>query len=84
MLKIIPFGKNMLIEPVEKKQVLVSDRKSLCEYGKVIAVGNDVKMTKIGDMVGYLIWGISSLEINDKTYYFVPENDEFLLGTIHE
>jgi len=82
--KIIPFGNNMLIEPVEKRQVLVSDRKSLCEYGKVVAVGSEVKEIKVGDTVGYLVWGISSLEIDGVTHYFVPESSEFLLGTIHE
>jgi co-chaperonin GroES (HSP10) len=79
-----PFGNNILVEPTAKKQILVSDRKSLCEYGKVIAIGKDVKEIKIGDTIGYLVWGISSLEIGNKTHYFVPESAEFLLGTIHE
>jgi co-chaperonin GroES (HSP10) len=81
-MKIIPFGKNLLIEPNEKKQTLVSDTKSLCEYGTVIEVGDEVEKIQKGDMVGYLVWGINSLEIDGKKYYFVPEDDQFLLGKL--
>ena len=45
-----PFGNQILVEPVEQKQVLVSQQKSLCEYGKVLAVGSDVKHVKVGDL----------------------------------
>lgn len=79
-----PFGRNVLVQPTERKQILVSDRKSLCEYGEVIAIGDEVKHVKIGDIIGYLVWGINSLEVEGKTYYFVPEDDQFLLGTFHE
>lgn len=82
MSNIIPFGNNLLVEPIEKKQILVSDRKSLCEYGTVVAIGSDVKTVKVGDTVGYLVWGVNSLQINEKTYYFIPEDQEFLLATI--
>lgn len=76
-----PFGRNLLIEPVEKKQVLVSDQGSLCEYGKVIAKGKDVLDIEVGDMVGFLVWGINSLEIDGKKHYLVLETDEFVLAT---
>ena len=76
-----PFGKNILIEPIEKKQILISERKSLCEYGKVIDIGEDVKYIKVGDTVGYTVWGVNHLEVDDKRYYFIPETDEFILGT---
>ncbi len=77
-----PFGKNIQIEPIENKQVLVSDQGSLCEYGKVIAVGSDVKEIKVGDTIGYLVWGINSLKVGEKKYYFVPETDDFILGHV--
>lgn len=77
-----PFGQNILIEPVIKTQILVAEKASLCEYGKVISVGPDVKVIKPGDTVGYLVWGISALEIDGKNYYFVPENTDFLLCQI--
>ncbi len=85
MNKITPFGYNILVEPIKKKQVLVSDQASLCEYGKVVAVGSDCSgQIKVGDTIGYTVWGLKHLEIGDSRYYFVPESDDFLLGVIHE
>lgn len=80
--KMKPFGNNILIEPVERKQILVSEQKSMCEYGKVIAVGSDVQYIQVGDLIGFTIWGINKLKINEKEYYFLPEDSRFLLGTI--
>lgn len=80
MQKIKPFGNNMLILPTEKKQAL--GQKPLCEYGTVLEIGSEVKNVKVGDTVGYLIWGVSSLEIEGKKHYFVPESSDFLLCTI--
>ena len=77
-----PFGNQILVKPVEKKQILVSDKASLCEYGEVIAIGEDVKKIKVGDMIGYTVWGINRLEINDNKHYFIPEDSRFILGTI--
>lgn len=77
-----PFGRNILVKPAEKKQILVSDRGTLCEYGEVIAIGEDVDAVKIGDTIGYTVFGINKLEINDEVHYFVPQTDEFLLGKI--
>ena len=79
-----PYGINILVKPIEKKQILISDQRSLCEYGKVIAVGEDVKNIKVGDTIGYLIWGINSLEVEKTKHYFVPETSDFILCTIHE
>lgn len=79
-----PFGSNILVEPVEKKQILVSDQKSLCEYGKVVAIGSEVKEIKVGDTVGYLVWGVNSLQVEDKKYYFVPETSDFILCKLND
>ena len=79
-----PFKTQILVEPIEKKQVLVSDSKSLCEYGKVVAIGSEVKEIKVGDVVGFLIWGINALEMEEKKYYFISETSDFILGTIHD
>lgn len=79
---IIPFGNNILVKPTEKKQILVSDQGSMCEYGEVIAVGDDVQKIKVGDTIGYTVFGINSLEIDGKKHYFVPETAEFILGKI--
>ena len=77
-----PFGNNILVQPVVKSQVLVSDTGTLCEYGKVTAVGSEVKTIKEGDTIGFLVWGTRKLEVEDTMYYFIPEDPKFLLGTI--
>jgi len=79
-----PFGKNILIQPAARSQVLVSDQGSLCEYGKVIAIGDEVTKVKVGDNVGFLVWGIQKLDVQDTIYYFIPETSDFLLGFIEE
>ena len=79
-----PFGKNLLIKPHEKKQILVADKGSLCEYGEVIAVGDDVTTIKVGDVIGFIVFGLQHLDIDDTRHYFVPENTDFILGTITE
>jgi len=77
-----PFGKNILIEPVVRDTVLVSNEGSLCEYGKVVAIGDEVQKIKVGDSLGFLVWGIQKLEVEDKTYYFLPESSDFILGFV--
>lgn len=79
---ITPFGNQILVEPYTKKQVLVSDSGTLCEYGTVIAIGDEVQKVKVGDVLGYTIWGINSLQVDDKKYHFIQETDEFILGTL--
>jgi len=82
-MKISPFGYNLLIKPVEKKQVLVSEQKSFCEYGVVVAKApsNDSRI-KVGDVIAYTVWGINSVEIENEKFYFVPEDERFILGVI--
>lgn len=70
------------MKPREKRQIVVGDRGNLCEYGDVIEVGKDVTSVKVGDCIGYTVFGINKLEIDNDIHYFVPETDEFLLGTI--
>lgn len=77
-----PFGNQILVKPTVKKQVLISDSNTLCEYGEVFAIGDKVEQIKVGQIIGYLVWGINSLEIDNEKHYFVPETDEFILGTI--
>lgn len=81
-MNIKPFGNNLLIKPIEKKQVLVGDRKTLCEYGTVIAVGDKVEHIKVGMTIGYTVFGVNHLEIDNERYYFIPEDDRFILGQL--
>lgn len=84
MTNIIPFGKRILVKPEEKKQVLVADDGMLNEYGEVVAVGNEVKQVKVGDKVGFSVFGVEKLVIGEEKFYFVKEDDEFLLGWLQE
>lgn len=77
-----PFGRWILVKPLEKQRVLVSDEGSLSEYGEVIAVGPVVKEIKIGDRVGFSLFGVEKLIIEEQKFYFIMEDDEFLLATI--
>lgn len=77
-----PFGTNILVKPVEKKTVLLQDTGSLCEYGEVLAVGDEVKKIKVGQSIGFLIWGVNSLEIDGVKSYFINESSDFILGFI--
>lgn len=82
MAQIKPFGNQILIQPMQKKSVIVSQSKNFCDYGTVIAVGDDVKVIKVDDIIGYTVWGLNHLEIDGIKHYFVPEDPRFILGTI--
>lgn len=78
------FGKNILVQPMIRSQVVVEENPSLCEYGKVEAVGSDVKTIKTGDIIGFTVWGLNKLTVENKDYYIVPEDDNFILAYIDE
>lgn len=79
-----PFADYILVKPVEKAQVLVSDEGTLSEYGDVIAVGERVCKIKVGDRIGFSVFGVEKLIVDEQKYYFIRENAEFLLATIEE
>lgn len=71
---LIPYSNELCIEPVEKKQVLVSDQGNLQTYGKVLATGDEVEKTKVGEYVAFEIWDDRAIDINDKRYHFIKED----------
>lgn len=64
---------NCVIEPVEKKQILVTDNGRLETYGKVVVVGPDVKHTHVGDYIAFELWDVRDCSLNDKKLYVVSE-----------
>jgi co-chaperonin GroES (HSP10) len=80
---ITPFGTNILVKPTEQVTVLTTGP-SLCEYGEVLAVGDKVQNVKVGQKIGFVIWGINSLEIEGVKHYFVNESSDFILGIIDD
>lgn len=82
MPKITPFGSNILVRPAQKAEILVSDQGTLCEYGEVIAIGDEVKKVSVGQKIGFLVWGVNKLDYEGHISYFIPENSDFILGFI--
>lgn len=83
-MNIKPFKNRILVKPVSKAQVLVSDDGALSEYGEVLAVGKDVKDIKVGDTVGFSVFGVEKLIIDEEKYYFLQEDADFLLAVIED
>lgn len=83
-MNIIPFGNRILIKPVEKRDGPLGDAAELSEYGDVVAVGSEVKTIKTGDRVGFSVFGVEKLIVDDEKLYFIQESPEFLLGVITE
>ncbi len=69
-----PYFDYVLIEPVEVKQVLISDTKKIETFGKVLSVGKDVRDTKVGDVVAFEMWDVKDCSINEKKLYLVQES----------
>lgn len=74
-----PFGNQILIKPEIQKQVIVSERELECNYGEVIAVGDDVKTVKVGMKVGYESYGLKELMVGKDKHVFIREDSYFLL-----
>lgn len=83
-MNIKPFGNRILVKPVQKAQLLVNDDGSLSEYGEVVAIGDGVMQIKVGDRVGFSVFGVEKLIIDDEKFYFIQESPEFLLAVIEE
>lgn len=78
-----PFGTFLLIKPVQNQTVLKQEDGTMNEYGEVLAVGDKCSGDiKVGDRVGFSVFGVEKLVIDDEKLYFVRENDEFLICTI--
>ncbi len=75
-----PFGTRVLIKPVKVSGPLQSD--SLCEYGEVLAIGEDVKKIKIGDTIAFISFGVEHFEMDGEKHYFVNEGNEFVLAKV--
>lgn len=71
-----PYTDYLYIKPVEKKQTLVTQRRSLFEVGEVVVVGPEAKNTKVGDYVAYEHWDMPDIEgMDGNLYCFIREKD---------
>ena len=95
-MKIKPFPDQIIVKPDEKDTILVSDTKSLCLHGTVIAIGVNVEqegIVKVGDRIIYEFWGLKSPKVNglddgitdaEGKVHFIHKNSPFLLGFLYE
>ncbi len=81
---ITPYGRNLLVMPVTKKSFAAVKKESNQDYGRVIAVGKDVKDIKVDDIVAFVNHGLLWVEVEKTLLYFVPETDDFILGLFTE
>ena len=81
-MKIKPFGNNILVKPHEQDTILKATEGGLCEYGEVLEIGSDVKEIKVGDVLGFTVWGVNRLNIENEKFYFIPEDSRFVLGVV--
>lgn len=82
VVKNTPFGNNILIEKRKKDSLLVQEDDILTEYGEILAIGDEVKKLKVGQIIGYAFFGIIDLKIGDTTYHYIPENANFILSVL--
>lgn len=76
----IPFGKNILIKKIEVKRVIKSDQAAFTDIGEVLVVGDGASGIKVGDKIGYLYYGCSTIQgENGETYDLIPCTDEFIM-----
>lgn len=75
------------MKPEAQQQVLASNDGVLSEYGIVTQIGAKVQDVKVGDKVGFSVFGIEKLILNEEKHYLIREtNDagfhEFLLAEL--
>lgn len=76
MTKVKPFAKQILIQPIKKGGIL---GEVMCEYGKVLEIGDAVKDIKVGDTIGYERYGLKELKVENDDLVFISEDSDFLL-----
>lgn len=75
-----PYRNNILIEPTSKNKI-IGDTSTKYLYGKVLAIGSEVKDIKVGDTLGYTMWGTNKIVMADgKEHYFLQDDSQFILG----
>lgn len=84
-MKFKPLGERVVVEPIEEKStggiVLPETVKKLHVRGKVIAIGDEVKKVKVGDIVLYEKGSVMKIETayNEYSYAIFEKN---LIGII--
>jgi co-chaperonin GroES (HSP10) len=86
-MEIKPVGNIVLLEIEEAKAGILdtSSRNSAVEWGKVVAIGEDVKLNiKVGDKVFAKSWAMDNVMYKDKRYIFICPETNGILCTFNE
>lgn len=76
------YGKNIEILPKSKNKI-IGDTSKFYLYGEVVSVGDEVKTIEVGDTIGYTLWGLTDITMEDGTkHYYVQDNCDFILGVM--
>ena len=72
----IPFTDYIYLKPVKKQKILVNEQSTLYTFGEVLAIGDEVKHTKVGEYVAFELWDKPEFELlNGEVCHFVREKD---------
>ncbi len=75
-----PFGNNIRFQP-QSKDKIIGDTSKFYLYGKVLAVGDDVKSIKVGDNIEFTQWALNKTVLADKEErFYVQEHPDFILN----
>lgn len=85
-MEIKPFGINLLIRPIEEDAIIKSSEGNLCEYGEILAIGNEYIPKdyglNVGDIIAFTKWGCKHVDIKGVRHYFILIDNRFILGKV--
>lgn len=73
-----PLFRNILIDIHTIDQTvmaMVDDNESTIEKATVLEVGDMVELVKKGDVIAFKKYNLDIIEIDNKKYYLIPEDD---------
>ncbi len=84
MISFKPFGRRIQVSPEQSKGIIKTAETNIVEKAKVIAIGGDVGRIQVGDTILFTSFGVDSIDIGQERYYFLLEDDDFILATYVE
>lgn len=83
-MQIKPYKNKIQIKIQEPKvgNLDLSSKKTATEVGEVIAIGENVKDIKVGDIVMFKSWGVDIITYQDEQYYFISCDAECICAII--
>jgi hypothetical protein len=79
-MKFQPLFDNIVVELEEEDTLLRGSEPVFTENGKVVAIGDDVKVVQEGDILGLFKFGVKKIQRNGIKVNTVRELPAFILG----